>query len=42
MSHDHSHHHVSSSHDSQRRLFWGILLTAGFMLAEVVGGILSG
>ncbi|MGM0914990.1 MAG: cation diffusion facilitator family transporter [Pseudomonadota bacterium] len=43
MSHDHSHHqHDSSSHDSQRRLLWAILLTAGFMFAEVVGGILSG
>ncbi|MDT0501072.1 MULTISPECIES: cation diffusion facilitator family transporter [unclassified Halomonas] len=42
MAHDHSHQHDSNSHDSQRRLFWGILLTAGFMLAEVVGGILSG
>lgn len=40
MAHDHSHHHTG--HDSQRRLFWAILLTGGFMIAEVVGGILSG
>ncbi|MFP4262039.1 MAG: cation diffusion facilitator family transporter [Halomonas sp.] len=39
MSHDHSHDHA---HDSRRRLAWGILLTGGFMVAEAVGGILSG
>jgi cobalt-zinc-cadmium efflux system protein len=45
MSHDHDHDHHHShhtGHDSQRRLFWAILLTGGFMVAEVVGGILSG
>ena len=41
--HDHSHHHLHhAGHDSQRRLAWAILLTGGFMVAEVVGGILSG
>lgn len=40
MSHHHDHH--QSGHDSQRRLAWAILLTAGFMMAEVVGGIVSG
>lgn len=39
----HHHHHAGQSgHDSQRRLFWAILLTGGFMVAEVVGGIFSG
>jgi cobalt-zinc-cadmium efflux system protein len=43
MSHDHDHHHSHhTGHDSQRRLFWAILLTGGFMVAEMVGGILSG
>ena len=46
MSHDHHHHsHNHAPHtgqDSQRRLLWAILLTGGFMVAEVVGGILSG
>ena len=28
--------------DSQRRLAWGILLTASFMVAEVIGGVVSG
>ncbi len=45
MAHDHDHSHHTTPHtgqDSQRRLFWAILLTGGFMVAEVVGGILSG
>lgn len=33
-------HH--GNHDNERRLFWAMLLTGGFMIAEVVGGILSG
>ncbi|RTR02930.1 cation diffusion facilitator family transporter [Halomonas nitroreducens] len=40
MGHGHGHHHHPG--DSQRRLAWAILLTGGFMVAEVVGGILSG
>ncbi|XKE44488.1 cation diffusion facilitator family transporter [Halomonas organivorans] len=36
--HDHSH----PPGDSQRRLGWAIGLTGAFMVAEVVGGILSG
>lgn len=28
--------------DSERRVLWAMLLTGGFMLAEVVGGIVSG
>jgi len=27
---------------SERRLLWALLLVSGFMLVEVVGGILSG
>ena len=38
----HDHHHDHESHDSQRRLIWAIVLTSGFMLAEVVGGLVSG
>lgn len=34
---DHAH-----SHGSERRLLWALLLVGGFMLVEVVGGILSG
>lgn len=41
MSHHHD-HGAHGSHDSQRRLGWAILLTGGFMLAELVGGVLSG
>ncbi|PRY68244.1 cation diffusion facilitator family transporter [Halomonas ventosae] len=41
MAHDHDHSHHAGQ-DSQRRLAWAILLTGGFMVAEVVGGILSG
>ncbi|WP_317616180.1 cation diffusion facilitator family transporter, partial [Halomonas elongata] len=37
--HDHGAH---GSHDSQRRLGWAILLTGSFMVAELVGGVLSG
>lgn len=36
--HDHSHAHGAN----ERRVFWAMLLTAGFMLAEVAGGIISG
>ena len=40
MAHDHSTH--SHGTDSKRRLGWALALTASFMVAEVVGGILSG
>jgi len=33
------HHH---EHSSERRLLWALLLVGGFMLVEVVGGLLSG
>jgi len=38
-SHDHSHDHARSG---ERRLLWAFAMTAGFMVAEVVGGIVSG
>jgi cobalt-zinc-cadmium efflux system protein len=38
--HDHAHHHPTA--DNQRRVFWAMLLTGGFMLAEVAGGIVAG
>jgi cobalt-zinc-cadmium efflux system protein len=33
---------VSTPADGERRVFWALLITAGFMLAEVVGGVISG
>jgi cobalt-zinc-cadmium efflux system protein len=47
-SHDHGHDHAHAhggAHDhgaNERRVFWAALLTGGFMLAEVVGGLLAG
>lgn len=41
MSHQHD-HGAHGGHDSQRRLGWAILLTGSFMVAELVGGVLSG
>ncbi len=41
MSHQHD-HGAHGEHDSQRRLGWAILLTGSFMVAELVGGVLSG
>jgi cobalt-zinc-cadmium efflux system protein len=41
-SHDHPHAHDGVGRDGERRLFWVLLLTGGFMFAEVVGGVLSG
>lgn len=45
MSHDHHHHdhaHDHHHHGNERRVLWALLLTGGFMVAEVVGGIVSG
>ena len=47
VAHSHSgpgHAGHSHSHDigDERRLFWTLLLTGGFMMAEVVGGLVSG
>jgi cobalt-zinc-cadmium efflux system protein len=43
MNHDHTHHQLAlNDRDSERRLFGAMLLTGGFMLAEIVGGLVSG
>jgi cobalt-zinc-cadmium efflux system protein len=39
--HDH-HHHPGATADNQRNVFWAMVLTGGFMLAEVVGGVVAG
>lgn len=42
-SHGHGHTHVhGAGADSEKRVLWALLLTAGFMGAEVVGGLISG
>lgn len=35
-------HHCHSKLSNEQRVFWCLLLTGGFMVVEVVGGILSG
>ncbi len=40
-SHAHGHAHVHGA-DSEKRVLWAFVLTAGFMLAEVAGGMISG
>lgn len=41
--HNHSHEHVSlDNRDSVQRVRWALLLTALFMVVEVVGGLISG
>jgi cobalt-zinc-cadmium efflux system protein len=45
MSHDHAHSHGHAhvvTTDSERRVFWAMLLTGSFMVVEVIGGIWSG
>ena len=39
--HSHDEHHDHIPRD-QRLVFWALLLTGGFMVAEVIGGLLSG
>ena len=49
-SHDHDHDHDAHGHshapqvgqDNERRIFFAMLLTGGFMLAEIIGGLISG
>jgi cobalt-zinc-cadmium efflux system protein len=41
-SHAHDHGHGRAHADNERRVLWAMLLTGGFMLAEVVGGIVAG
>ena len=43
--HDHAHGHshtAATTADNERRVLWAMILTGGFMIAEVIGGILSG
>ncbi|WP_028006438.1 cation diffusion facilitator family transporter [Solimonas flava] len=44
--HGHDHHghgpHLHGAGASERKLFWALLLTGGFMFAEVVGGLIAG
>ncbi len=52
MTNDHTHTHSEKEHDhdhaptvslsNERRVFWVMVLTGGFMVVEAVGGILSG
>jgi len=43
MAHQHQHHHhPGSGTGNERRLLWAMLLVGGFMIVEVVGGVLSG
>jgi cobalt-zinc-cadmium efflux system protein len=37
---EHAHH--GHEHGNERRVLWALVLTVGFMVAEVVGGLLSG
>ena len=39
----HGHGHAGTGHGSNARgIFWALLLTGGFMFAEVIGGVISG
>src|SRR3546814_14270391 len=47
--HGHSHHvhggghaHSHAAHASERKLFWALLLTGGFMFAAVAGALTAG
>ncbi len=43
--HNHTHDHTHKHHhhaDNETRLLWAMLLTGGFMVAEVIGGFISG
>src|SRR5277367_2688903 len=54
MQHDHAHHHGPHAHHhghdhghgtatgTERRIFWAMLLTAGFTVVEIAGGLLAG
>ena len=41
-SHSHGQSHSHGGSQSERRVFWALLLTGGFMIVEVVGGLISG
>jgi cobalt-zinc-cadmium efflux system protein len=38
----HDHADAPAARDNQKRVFWAMLLTGGFMLAEVIGGVIAG
>ncbi|HYZ25911.1 MAG TPA: cation diffusion facilitator family transporter [Geminicoccaceae bacterium] len=38
----HAHAHQPARADNQRNVFWAMVLTGSFMLAEVVGGVVAG
>jgi cobalt-zinc-cadmium efflux system protein len=40
--HSHASSHAQAKPDNERRVFWAMVLTGAFTLAEVIGGILSG
>ena len=40
--HHHGHAHAKTTRDNERRVFWAMVITGLFMVAEVVGGIISG
>lgn len=41
MHHNHHHDHGGRSHANRRRLLVTLVLTAGYMLAEIIGGVVS-
>ncbi len=43
MNHDHDHDHAPAAHaGNERRVFWAMVLTGGFAVVEVIGGLVSG
>lgn len=40
--HTHDHDHAHAHAGNERRVFWVMLLTGGFMFAEIAGGIIAG
>ena len=43
MGNDDTHRHDVDGHaNNSRRIFWALLLTGGFMITEVIGGVISG
>lgn len=42
--HHHDHHHHGHHHgtDNERRLLWAMVLTGAFMVAEAIGGVMTG
>jgi cobalt-zinc-cadmium efflux system protein len=38
----HGHDHARATADNERNVFWAMVLTGGFMIAEVLGGVVAG